>query len=520
MHGRLPTGKVPWDVVAKSLGSRLPPEVVLGPGVGEDAALVRIGGELWAVATDPISLAATDAGRLAVTVNANDVAARGATPRFFLVVLMVAPNEASEERVESILQQVRAACEAIDVVVIGGHTEVTEGLSHSLVVGTMLGKVERRPITTGGLGLGDLVGLTKWVGLEGTSILLAEFGPRLRAAHPVGSFERCREILDGDWLSVIPEAVVATANAAVTALHDVTEGGIGEAVYEMERASCLGIEVDADELPMLAETRLICDDLGMDPMGLIGSGALLIGCRQEGRRALEADLADAGIPFTWIGRAVAEHGQVLTSVPRFERDELLKAWCVRGIEAVVFDMDGTLVESEYDWPAIRGRLGVTAPSIIDELNGLPEPERESKWQELRSIERQATLAAELKRGTRDLLKLLRERRLATALVTNNSDENTRLLLDRFGLEFDVVLTRDSGLWKPSGAPIAEAVRRLGVAPGRCLAVGDSRYDLDAAREAGCGRVCVLYGAAELYRDHADLAFPDLGALTRYLRIVL
>ena len=520
MHGRLPTGKVPWDLVAKSLEIRLPPAVVLGPGAGEDAALVTIGGELWAVATDPISLAAADAGRLAVTVNANDVAVRGGTPRFFLVVLMLAPDEATEDLVDGILRQVRSACDAIDVALIGGHTEVTEGLSRSLVVGTMLGRVAGRPITTGGLRLGDLVGLTKWVGLEGTSILLSEFGPRLRAAHPVDTFARCQELLDGDWLSVIPEAAVAAANSAVTAMHDVTEGGIGEALYEMERASGLGIEVDVEQLPILPETRLICDDLGMDPMGLIGSGSLLFGCSPEGRHGLEADLTDAGIRFAWIGRAVAERGPVPKSVPRFERDEILKPLSARGIEAVVFDMDGTLIDSEYDWPAIRQRLGVTAPSIIDELNGLPEADRESKWRELRSIERQATLGAELRAGATALLAILRERGLATALVTNNSDDNTRLLLDRFDLDFEVVLTRDSGLWKPSGAPIAEAVRQLGVAPNRVLAVGDSRYDLDAAREAGCGRVCLLYGAAERYRDHADLAFPDLGALTRYLRIVL
>jgi HAD superfamily hydrolase (TIGR01509 family) len=520
MLGRLPTGKVPWDLVARSLGNRLPPEVVLGPGAGEDAALVEIGGELWAVATDPISLATADAGRLAVTVNANDVAVRGATPRFFLVVLMLAPDDATEDHLDTILRQVRAACEAIDVALIGGHTEVTAGLPHSLLVGTMLGRVAGRPITTGGLRLGDHLGLTKWVGLEGTSILLSEFGPRLRAAHPVDTFARCQELLDGDWLSIIPEAAVAAGNAAVTALHDVTEGGIGEAVYEIERASGLGIEVEVEELPILPETKLICDDLGMDPMGLIGSGSLLVGCSPEGRHGLEADLTDAGIRFTWIGRAVAERGPVLKSVPRFERDEILKALCVVGIEAVVFDMDGTLIVSDYDWPAIRRRLGVTAPSIIDELNGLPEPERDSKWRELRSIERRATIAAELRDGARALLALLRERGLAAALVTNNSDDNTRLLLDRFGLEFDAVLTRDSGLWKPSGAPIAEAIRQLGVAPSRCLAVGDSRYDLDAAREAGCGCVCVLYGAAERYRDHADLAFPDLSALTRYLRIVL
>jgi phosphoglycolate phosphatase len=110
--------------------------------------------------------------------------------------------------------------------------------------------------------------------------------------------------------------------------------------------------------------------------------------------------------------------------------------------------------------------------------------------------------------------------LATALVTNNTDANTHSLLERFGLNFDVVLTRDSGLWKPSGAPIREVMKRLGKAPRHCLAVGDSRYDVDAAHHAGCGRVCVLYGAAVSHRDRADLAFRDLEAFIRYLRVVL
>ncbi len=105
-------------------------------------------------------------------------------------------------------------------------------------------------------------------------------------------------------------------------------------------------------------------------------------------------------------------------------------------------------------------------------------------------------------------------------MTNNSDRNARELLDRFGLRFDVVLTRDSGLWKPSGAPLAEAVRRLGAAPERCLAVGDSRYDLEAARAAGYGAVCLLYQGAERHRELADLSFAGVPELTRYLDIVL
>jgi HAD superfamily hydrolase (TIGR01509 family) len=295
---------------------------------------------------------------------------------------------------------------------------------------------------------------------------------------------------------------------------------VGEAIYEMERASGLHIDVERGQIPLLDETGLMCADLGLDPLGVIGSGALLVGCSPVGADGLEADLADAGVPIRWIGSADEGERAEERPVPRFERDEILKAWYLENTRAVLFDMDGTVIDSDYDWPAIRRRLGVTAPSIIDELNGLPEPERQAKWDQLRSIERQATAAARLKPGAAELLALLAARGLDTALVTNNSEVNTRLLLERFDLSFDVVLTRDSGLWKPSGAPIVEAIRRLGTTPERCMAVGDSRYDVDAARDAGCGRVCVLYAGAERYRDHADLAFPDLPALTRYLRIVL
>jgi HAD superfamily hydrolase (TIGR01509 family) len=178
------------------------------------------------------------------------------------------------------------------------------------------------------------------------------------------------------------------------------------------------------------------------------------------------------------------------------------------------------VESEYDWPDIRRRLNVNGRSIIDDLNGLPEPDRSDRWAELEAIERTASENASLKDGVGALLELVADRGVATAMVTNNSESNTRLLLERFDLRFDVVLTRDSGLWKPSGAPVSEAIRRLGANPQRCLAIGDSRYDVEAARGAGCASVCLVNEGARAFDGHVDLRFHDLPALTRYLRIVL
>ena len=187
-----------------------------------------------------------------------------------------------------------------------------------------------------------------------------------------------------------------------------------------------------------------------------------------------------------------------------------------GLKAVVFDMDGTLVHSEYDWPAIRAELGVDGPSIIDELNALPESTRAERWNRLQAIERQATERAVLVDGTEDLLNQLSERGIKTALVTNNSDENTNKLLDRFSLSFSVVITRDSGLYKPSGAPLIEAMRRLAVSGAETVAVGDSHYDVQAGREAGCSQVIVVNGGCSRWGQDADQAFDNLKALTAFL----
>ncbi len=520
MTDRLPPGKVPWDLISAAVSGHTSSQVVLGPAVGEDAALVRIGGELWAVASDPVSFTAHDAGRLAVTVNANDVAVRGARPALFVAVVLVAPDEATPDRIRDLLDQIRSSCDRLGVALIGGHTEVSPGLDHSLVVGTMMGPVVERAITTGGLNEGDWVAMTRWAGLEGTAILMAEFGDRLRELHGARFFDDVDRVLGGNWLSVVPEAGVAAANPHVTAMHDVTEGGVGEALFELERASGLWVETSRDQIPFLPETSAICSDFGIDPLGLIGSGALLVGCRDGGRSLLQSALGDLGVPLAWIGRAVAPGSDRPRPIPRFERDEILGCFSVRGIQGVVFDMDGTLVASEYDWPAIRTRLGVSGASIIDELNDLPDPERTERWAELEEIEHRATVKARLNGGVRRLLALLAERGVRTALVTNNSDANTGRLLERFGLHFEVVLTRDSGLWKPSGAPIMEAMNRLGVAPDRCLVVGDSRYDVDAARAAGSAAICLLNDGARGYVGEVDLRFPDVESLSRYLEVAL
>jgi len=479
-----------------------------------------MGGDTWAVASDPITFASRDAGRLAVLINANDVAVRGAKPLFFTAVVLVSPGQSTREEVTTLLDQIGSTCRKQGITLIGGHTEVTPGLPHTVVVGTMLGRVAARPILTGGLEPGDRIGLTKYAGLEGTSILLNELADRLDDIVEPASLAEAGKILDQDWISILPEAAIAAGLPGVTAMHDVTEGGVGEALYEMAMASGCAIETQPEKIPLLNATSLICRRLGIDPLGLIGSGALLVGCREKEAGEMEKALAGAGIPFTWIGRAGEKTENPGAGLPRFARDEILKAWLVDGIEAFLFDMDGTLIHSEYDWQEIKAALGTHGRSIIDDLNGKKSPEREEKWEQLRRFEAEATQKARLKEGAVDLLAFLKERKIPTALVTNNSDENVDFLLEKFGLSFDAVITRDSGFWKPSGAPLVEAVRRLGVPAEKCLCIGDSRYDVLACREAGCASICILHDRQGLFSPEADISFPTIGSFLQYLSLVL
>jgi HAD superfamily hydrolase (TIGR01549 family) len=161
------------------------------------------------------------------------------------------------------------------------------------------------------------------------------------------------------------------------------------------------------------------------------------------------------------------------------------------IKLVIFDLDGTIVENNYDWAAIRQELGIKNGSILDYLGNLPEPERSQKYALLETHERHQTEEARLKPGVREFLSWLDSRQIMTALVTNNNQQNAGFLLNRFGLKFNLILTRESGLYKPSGAPLIRVREQLRVAAEETAVVGDTSYDLLAGREAGVARIFIL-----------------------------
>jgi len=192
------------------------------------------------------------------------------------------------------------------------------------------------------------------------------------------------------------------------------------------------------------------------------------------------------------------------------------------IRGVIFDLDGTLFEADYDWPEIKRKLGVPAPgeSILHHLESLPPEEQARKRVLLERIEDRATREGRLREGALELLALLRRHGLKLALVTNNRDENVREILDRYGMRFEVVLTRDSGLFKPSGDPLRLAATQLGLEPAQLAAVGDSEFDLRAGNEAEIGVVILVNSDPGHYEGRFDHAAHDLDQLrSLFVRIL-
>jgi hydrogenase expression/formation protein HypE len=301
------------------------PDVLVRPGVGQDCSVVDLGDELAILSSDPITTTGHNLGYLAVHISANDIAATGADPVGLMLTLLL-PAGTSTVNVKAIMKQVHEAATSLGMAVLGGHTEFTDTVRQPLAAVTALGKARKRHyVTASGGRPGDVLVLTKTAACEGTAILAADLKARLEPELGEALLRRARAFIE--HVSVVPEAKIAIAYAS--AMHDVTESGVLGATFELAHASGLGLELWADKVPVADETAAICRVLDLNPLGLIGSGSLLIATTEPNE--LITALASASIKATAIGRLLPkEDGQWLQTgqqrqplvVP--ERDELYK----------------------------------------------------------------------------------------------------------------------------------------------------------------------------------------------------
>ena len=301
-------GKLPPDVLGDLVGryTQQGPPLVVPPGVGEDAAVIDWGGRYLVAKTDPITFATDAIGWYAVHVNANDIAAMGATPRFFLATVLLPAGQATPELVESIFSSIYQAAAGLEIMVCGGHTEITYGIDRPLVVGQMLGEVEPDGLVrSAALRPGDALLLTKGMAIEATALIGREKrGELLGRGWSADELDRGAGFLRHPGISVVRDARIAAAAGRVRAMHDPTEGGVATGLAELAAAAGVGLEIWGESLLLDPLAGRLCAEYGLDPFGVISSGALLIGCEAGDAAAIVAALAAEDIASAQIGVAV------------------------------------------------------------------------------------------------------------------------------------------------------------------------------------------------------------------------
>jgi HAD superfamily hydrolase (TIGR01509 family) len=308
LHSPLPAGKLPNRMLRRFLKELPLPDTpfLLEPAVGEDVAAIGLQGEeVLVLKSDPVTFATDSVGHYAVTVNANDVATCGAKPRWLLSTLLF-PTGSTAYQVQQVMRDLGRVASRHGMAVCGGHTEVTDAVTRAVVICQVAGTVARhRLIDKRKMAAGDHILMTKAIALEGSAIVGREFGAELdRLGVPREVTERCKEFLVRPGISVVEEAGIAAGFDGVTGMHDVTEGGVATALEEISAAGGHRIAVDPSAIPILDETRVVCRALGLDPLGLIASGSLLITCSPQTSDALSYRLRQAAIEVARIGEVL------------------------------------------------------------------------------------------------------------------------------------------------------------------------------------------------------------------------
>jgi len=332
-------GKLSPDMLFKYVLSRtgvLDPSVIVGPSIGEDAAVIDIGGgKVLVTHVDPITGAIEFLGWLAVHIASNDVAVRGVKPRWLLSVLYL-PENATEELVDRITSQVDRAAKEVGAMVVGGHSEFTPGITRPLISMTAIGITEKdRYVTTGGAKVGDVVVMTKSAGIEGTAILATDFRDVLmELGVPEGVVQRGSEFIRE--VSVVKEALALADAGLVTSMHDPTEGGLLGGLVEIAYASNTTIYVWEERVLLAEETAVISSVLGLDPLRLISSGTLVATVPKDRVGEALRILHDIGVKASVIGYVGEKAGELVTVYRRsgtvekvkevYVRDELVRAW--------------------------------------------------------------------------------------------------------------------------------------------------------------------------------------------------
>ena len=308
------------------------PRVIVGPKVGEDAAVIDIGDKYLISTTDPITFTSYKIGWYMVNVNANDIATMGGTPKWLLTSIFLPENKTDSTLVKEIFRDIEKAADELGIDICGGHTEITKGLDRPIVSGHMLGEVDKDKLVTNSRArVGDEIILTKGIAIEGMALLAREREKELSGKYGNLFVEKVQNFLHDPGISVVKEAHIANQTANIRAMHDPTEGGLATGLRELTRASNTGVVIYDDKIQYLEETSILCSEYKLDPLGVIASGALLIVVDPDDRDEVLRKLEQNDIECSVIGELTEKETglKIMTDgkereLPFFEVDEIAR----------------------------------------------------------------------------------------------------------------------------------------------------------------------------------------------------
>lgn len=309
----LKAGKLDSDLLKKIVFEKITyrnPEVLTRPGIGEDCAVVDFGEYECVMSTDPITAAVNEIGRLAIHITCNDIASNGIQPLGIMLAVML-PVGTTEEDISLMMQQAGQTAAELGVEIIGGHTEITSAVNTPVIVSTALGKARKGTSQQAKeMKPGDFIMMTKWAGIEGTGIIASDFGEQLKGICSQDELKEAKEMLS--QVSVVKEGVVA-GKVGTSGMHDITEGGVFGAVWEMCQISETGCELWLDKIPVKAVTKKICKHFDIDYLRLISSGCMLIIVSPKNKKLLEEEMKKANIEINCIGQIKERNFGIMNS---------------------------------------------------------------------------------------------------------------------------------------------------------------------------------------------------------------
>ena len=296
-------GKVPnsylKDIVFKYLGNTNE-RILYGPGIGRDAAAIKLSNNrILVVKSDPITGTVKHIGRFAVVINANDVAVLGAQPLFFMSTILLPLNSTLDD-LEVICKDIDQTARELNISVVGGHSEITTGIQNPILCGSMLGETTAELIITAQSKPDDDLVMTKFAATEGTAILAWDKEDYLKNKIGKNTLLRAKNFIK--LISIVQEAKLAQKIGGISAMHDPTEGGILNGIFEICEAASVGADIYENRIPIADETKQICKIFNLDPLRLIASGTLLMSVRPRFTDEILSTLTSSGIKATSIGK--------------------------------------------------------------------------------------------------------------------------------------------------------------------------------------------------------------------------